>query len=236
MENTSHTMSCDMFSVYLLYSCFLSHSGAFWGAFLAPVLLIMVFNVIIFVCVIFVLIRHIRGTAARSKQKMEYNKVAQLMFRIGGVMSLFGLTWLFAILTVSVHGLRETFQILFVIFNSFQGFFIFLFFCVLNKEALESWRELFSCVKKLRFQKLNLISKFSLRKDTTTSGAEMSSCYTSNTESKPSLQLSTLNSRVPSNTNVKSPSPSKSSRVLGLGDIPESSTFHTAPSKPTFIT
>ena len=232
-------MSYIKFSVYLLYSCFLSHSGAFWGAFLAPVLLIMIFNIIVFVCVIFVLIRHIRGTAARSKQKMEYKKVIRLMFSIGGVMSLFGLTWLFAILTVSVPGLRETFQILFTIFNSFQGFFIFLFFCVLNKEALESWRELFSCVKKSRFQKLNLISKFSLRKHTTTSGTEstdVSSHYTSYTESKPSLQLSTFNSRVPSNADVISPSPSKSSRVLGFSDIPESSTFHSAPSKPTFIT
>ena len=62
-------------------------------------------------------------------------------------MFLFGLTWLFSILTFSVTGVREAFQILFVIFNSFQGFFIFLFFCVLNKEALESWREFFSCGK-----------------------------------------------------------------------------------------
>ena len=57
-------------------------------------------------------------------------------------MFLFGLTWLFAILTFSVTGLRETFQILFTLFNSFQGFFIFLFFCAINKEARESWKEL----------------------------------------------------------------------------------------------
>ena len=58
-------------------------------------------------------------------------------------MSLFGLTWLFAILTFSVTGLREAFQILFTLFNSFQGFFIFLFFCAINKEARESWKEMF---------------------------------------------------------------------------------------------
>ena len=58
-------------------------------------------------------------------------------------MFLFGLTWLFAILTFSVTGLRETFQILFTLFNSFQGFFIFLFFCAINKEARESWKEMF---------------------------------------------------------------------------------------------
>ena len=58
-------------------------------------------------------------------------------------MLLFGITWLFAILTFSVTGLRETFQILFTLFNSFQGFFIFLFFCAINKEARESWKEMF---------------------------------------------------------------------------------------------
>ena len=63
------------------------------------------------------------------------------MISITGVMFLFGLTWLFAVLTISVTGLRQIFQILFVIFNSFQGFFIFLFFCIFNKEAIESWRE-----------------------------------------------------------------------------------------------
>ena len=58
-------------------------------------------------------------------------------------MFLFGLTWLFAILTFSVTGLRETFQILFTLLNSFQGFFILLFFCAINKEARESWKEIF---------------------------------------------------------------------------------------------
>ena len=58
-------------------------------------------------------------------------------------MFLFGITWLFAILTFSLPGLRETFQILFTIFNSLQGFFIFLFFCAISKEARESWKELF---------------------------------------------------------------------------------------------
>ena len=63
-------------------------------------------------------------------------------------MFLFGLTWIFGALTVT--GLRDSnastaFQALFVILNAFQGFFIFLFFCVFNKDARESWSELLSC-------------------------------------------------------------------------------------------
>ena len=83
-----------------------------------------------------------------------------MMIRISGVMSLFGLTWLFAILTISsVPALRETFQILFTVFNSFQGAFIFLFFCVINEEARKSWKEFFfgTCLKKKHYK----VSKFS---------------------------------------------------------------------------
>ena len=69
------------------------------------------------------------------------------MISISSVMFLFGLTWFFAILTFSIPGLRETGSILFTIFNSFQGFFIFLFFGVISKEARESWKEFLSCGK-----------------------------------------------------------------------------------------
>ena len=34
------------------------------------------------------------------------------------------------------------FQILFATSNSFQGFFLFLFFCVLNKDARKSWKKI----------------------------------------------------------------------------------------------
>ena len=79
---------------------------------------------------------------------MEPKTVLRLIISISGVMFLFGLTWLFAAFTFTIAGnnvLRIIFQALFTIFASFQGFFIFLFFCVLSKEARESWREIFSC-------------------------------------------------------------------------------------------
>ena len=123
----------------------MSHPGAFWGAFLVPIIVIMIFNIVIFIWVIVVLVRHTRGTAARKKEAVSNKTIIRLMISISGVMFLFGLTWLFAILTFSAPGLRETFQALFTIFNSFQGFFIFLFFCVFSKEAREYWKEVLSC-------------------------------------------------------------------------------------------
>ena len=62
-------------------------------------------------------------------------------------MFLFGLTWFFGALTVTGFGdarASTAFQVLFVIFNAFQGFFIFLFLCVLSKDARESWLNLVS--------------------------------------------------------------------------------------------
>ena len=86
-------------------------------------------------------------TANEDAQKMGYKKIIFLMIRISGVMALFGLTWLFAILTVvSVTGLQETFQILFTILNSFQGCFIFIFLCVLDQKIRESWKHVYDKV------------------------------------------------------------------------------------------
>ena len=101
----------------------------------------MVFNLVLFVWVVVVIVQHIRRKTVQTENKLGPRKVIEIIIRLSGVMFLFGLTWLFAILTVvSVRGLRETFQIFFTVFNSFQGAFIFLFFCVFNQEARDSWR------------------------------------------------------------------------------------------------
>ena len=64
-----------------------------------------------------------------------------------GVMSLFGLTWLFGAFTVREASV--VFQTLFAIFNSLQGFFIFLFFCVFGREGRELWLKVLCCGRKI---------------------------------------------------------------------------------------
>ena len=136
----------------------------------------------------------------RSKEGMEPKTVLRLIISISGVMFLFGLTWLFAAFTFTIAGnnvLRIIFQALFTIFASFQGFFIFLFFCVFNKEARESWREILSCgryksefLHPLRYKNTRTISTGTagntLKRGTTATLSD----YSSNTISK-----STLDSR-----------------------------------------
>ena len=129
-------------------SCFISDPAVFFGAFLGPIFAILIVNVVIFVLVIGVLIKHTLDKLDRINEKMNIKRAIILVITIAGIMFLFGLTWLFGALTVT--GLRDTtastaFQVLFVICNAFQGFFIFFFLCVFNKDARDLWLELLSC-------------------------------------------------------------------------------------------
>ena len=117
-----------------------------FGAFLVPILAILVFNSIVFVIVIRVLLKHSRKKYG-NRDKKVVNTVRQLFISSFGIMFLFGLSWAFGALTISAAS--EAFQYLFAIFTSLQGFFIFLFFCVLGKEARESWLQLLCRGRKL---------------------------------------------------------------------------------------
>ena len=121
------------------------------GSFLTPIFVIIVVNVVFFIWVVVVLIRRAKGTAKRTKQTITNKQILRIMFSISGVLFLFGLTWGFFILTFSVSGLRETFQILFTVFNSLQGFFVFAF--ITFTEGFGYWKELLSC-KKHKFKSI----------------------------------------------------------------------------------
>lgn len=101
---------------------------------------------VFFIWVIIVVIRHTKDTAERMKQTITNKQILRIMFSISGVLFLFGLTWLFFIFTFSVSGLRETFQILFTVFNSLQGFFVFAF--ILFTEGFGYWKKAFQSCKK----------------------------------------------------------------------------------------
>ena len=102
-------------------------------------------NAVIFISVIVVVIRHTKDTIKRNQKGFNTATATRLLINFIGIMFVFGLTWLFGALTITIQPINDIFQVLFVIFNSLQGFFNFLFFCVLSKEARESWKELLSC-------------------------------------------------------------------------------------------
>ena len=129
-------------------SCFIFDPAVFFGAFLGPIFAILLFNSVIFIMVIKILIKHTWNAHGHTKKQLNKKVAIKLLMSIASVMFLFGLTWLFGALTVTGFGDSRAsiaFQVLFVILNAFQGFFIFLFFCVFSKDARDSWLELFSC-------------------------------------------------------------------------------------------
>ena len=63
-----------------------------------------------------------------------------------GITILFGATWVFAVFTFIATNANVSFvsQLLFAVANTLQGFFIFIFFVVLNTDARQAWQKLFS--------------------------------------------------------------------------------------------
>ena len=102
-----------------------------------PILLVIIFNTIIFIIVIVVLVRH---SIQRSKQHNKKIDIIQMMANITGIVFLFGLTWIFGAFTILKAD--QAFQLIFTVTNSFQGFFIFILFCVLNSDVRHVWAKM----------------------------------------------------------------------------------------------
>ena len=124
-----------------LCSCFISHFPVFISAFLAPIGVILILNTVVFLSVLSVLIRH-ASNKHRTKES-GYKKKATIKTLLNGlaIMTLFGLTWVFGAFTFINSEASLAFHFLFAFFNSLQGCFIFIFFCLLAKETRDLWQQ-----------------------------------------------------------------------------------------------
>lgn len=112
----------------LLYSCRVS-GNAFYIAFLVPTLTVMLINLIILMLVI-------KSLLSSTLQTDTRRSIGLLHFRrVLGIMTVFGITWLFGVLAVG--DLRIIFQYLFCISNSVQGFMIFVIYCLTDRNVRE---------------------------------------------------------------------------------------------------
>ncbi len=129
-----HLLSC---------SCFIGDTAVFFGAFLGPILAVILFNCVAFVLVVGALINHqTRKSKRTTERKGLYGDIIRLLIIISGLVALFGLTWLFAALTVTDSSV--VFEVLFALCNTTQGFFVFLLFCVFNTDSRAQWKEAFN--------------------------------------------------------------------------------------------
>ncbi|KAI8502470.1 hypothetical protein Bbelb_200580 [Branchiostoma belcheri] len=114
--------------------CWLQGNQLYYG-FLLPVGLVLLFNSVVYIMVITKL-----TCGGRTKGKVDDNNSGgtkqQLRIAIA-VMVLVGLTWIFGFFMIRDGGV--VFSYLFCIFNSLQGFFIFIFHCLRQKEVQNLW-------------------------------------------------------------------------------------------------
>ncbi|XP_063000143.1 adhesion G-protein coupled receptor D1 isoform X2 [Elgaria multicarinata webbii] len=116
-------------------NCWLSlENGAIW-AFVAPALFVIVVNICILVAVTRVISRI---SADNYKVRGDANVFKLTAKAVAVLLPILGSSWIFGILAVNVQAL--VFQYMFAIFNSLQGFFIFLFHCLLNSEVRAAFK------------------------------------------------------------------------------------------------
>ncbi len=144
-------MFCLLYLQYLFCgcSCFLRDNRIRGGIFLAPLFSIIVFNAIVCVMVVRVLLKHSKKKIVDAKNEKDRKKLIsntlKTMLSVVSVMLMFGLSWLFGALSISVAA--GVVQYFFVIFSTTQGLMLFIFFCVIGQDAREEWKKLLSCYR-----------------------------------------------------------------------------------------
>ena len=106
---------------------------SFYFPLLLPVSLILLVNFVVLVMVMRSLTQKNNASSQRQAGKMQ----ARITF---ACTTLLGLTWVLGLLAIGE--LTYTFQLLFTIFNSLQGFFIFVFYTLIDKPVQEEWKRL----------------------------------------------------------------------------------------------
>ncbi|XP_014776850.2 adhesion G-protein coupled receptor G2 isoform X1 [Octopus bimaculoides] len=127
--------------------CWLSNT-AFYAAFLAPAVIILLFNLIMFSFVM----RRLKAMQNDEQVEHKTNKVR--VFGIVGLCFLLGFCWILAFF--AFHEAAEVFKYLFAIFNTLQGMFIFICYCIYKKDTRDV---IYPCVCKRKARKLGKVPK-----------------------------------------------------------------------------
>ncbi|KAM8741862.1 uncharacterized protein AB9X84_019121 isoform 1-T2 [Acanthopagrus schlegelii] len=121
--------------------CWLKNDIAFYVAVVAYFCIIFLFNFVMFIVVLIQL--------CRIKRQNPHNSVHRSTLQdarsVAGITLLLGLTWGFAFFAWGPVNLA--FMYLFAIFNSLQGFFIFVFHCAVKENVRRQWRTYLCCGK-----------------------------------------------------------------------------------------
>ncbi|KAM4546072.1 uncharacterized protein PAE49_018501 isoform 2-T2 [Odontesthes bonariensis] len=119
--------------------CWLRNDVAFYVAVVAYYCVIFLFNFIMFI-VVLVQMRRIRK---QNPHNSQYRTSLQDVRSVVGITILLGLTWGFAFFAWEPVNLA--FMYLFAIFNSLQGFFLFIFHCAVKENVRRQWKTYLCC-------------------------------------------------------------------------------------------
>ncbi|XP_019108756.2 adhesion G-protein coupled receptor G2 isoform X2 [Larimichthys crocea] len=119
--------------------CWLKNDIAFYVAVVAYFCVIFLFNIVMFTVVLVQLCRIKR----QNPHNALHRSTLQDARSVAGITILLGLTWGFAFFAWGPVNLA--FMYLFAIFNSLQGFFIFVFHCAVKENVRKQWRTYLCC-------------------------------------------------------------------------------------------
>uniref|UniRef100_A0A8C6Q1P7 Adhesion G protein-coupled receptor D1 n=1 Tax=Nothobranchius furzeri TaxID=105023 RepID=A0A8C6Q1P7_NOTFU len=152
-------------------NCWLSlKTGAIW-AFVAPALFVIVVNIGILISVTRIISR-ISGE--NYKVHGDANAVKLTAKAVAVLLPILGISWIFGVLAVNTHSLP--FLYIFAVFNSLQGFFVFLFHCLLNSEVRAAFKHK-TKVWSLTSSSIRNINVKPFNSDIVSAGSEMFSPY-----------------------------------------------------------
>ncbi|XP_065674617.1 adhesion G-protein coupled receptor G2 isoform X7 [Hydra vulgaris] len=147
----------------------LIQGNAFYIAVLLPCVLILGLNILV---LLFVLIRILSSSNECSKGQRQSSRETLKSIKIAlAFSSLLGITWIFSIFAIGP--LTGTFQILFCIFNSLQGLFLFTFYSISNIQVTRCLRvclQFLLCQRATKQQNFNING---IRKCSTTDVIDM---------------------------------------------------------------
>ncbi|XP_023575329.1 adhesion G-protein coupled receptor G2 isoform X3 [Octodon degus] len=151
--------------------CWINNNAVFYITVVGYFCVIFLLNVSMFIVVLVQLCR-----IKKKKQLGAQRKTSiQDLRSIAGLTFLLGITWGFAFFAWGPVNI--TFMYLFAIFNTLQGFFIFIFYCVAKENVRKQWRR-YLCCGKLRLAENSDWSKTAtngLKKQTVNQGVSSSS-------------------------------------------------------------
>ncbi|KAM4547720.1 adhesion G protein-coupled receptor L2 isoform 12-T12 [Odontesthes bonariensis] len=119
-------------------ACWLSVDNHFIWSFIGPVTFVIMLNLIFLVITMYKMVKH-STTLKPDSSRLE--NIKSWVMGAFALLCLLGLTWSFGLFFISEASIVMAY--LFTIFNTFQGMFIFIFHCLLQKKVRKEYSKCF---------------------------------------------------------------------------------------------